>query len=628
MSDVVAPLFSKAEEKKEKTTKASFTKVAHKIYFKPYLFGTSNKGVSHLLRSVAAAYLLKGENKFKIIAYENAADVVEHLSREIKDIWEDGKLYEIQGIGASIASHLDEYFKKGYSTHFVTIFKGIPFTVFELTKVRSIGPKKAFKLVDNLKLYNPESLFEDLKTACLEGRVALLPGFGKKSEKEILNAIEHYLQAKDKIYRMTLPYAYRLAEEIIEYLRKNPKVKRVDALGSLRRMAPTIGDIDLAAVVEKDDFQAVIDYFTKYPKAVKVENAGVTKASIIVHPDVRVDLRVIEEESFGSMLQYFTGSKAHNIKLREYALKKGYSLSEYGIKRLEDEKLFKFSNEEEFYKFLGLSYIPPEIREGEEEIDLALRKSLPKLVKLSEIKGDFHVHSSYDLKPSHDLGTHSYEELCKEAMSLGYSFIGFSDHNPNMSNNSREEIVTILKERKTYIDKIISSKKFERIKIFIGLEVDILPDGSLALPDEAFEYLDFVIASVHSSFNLSISAMTKRVLKALSYPKVKILGHPTGRLLNKREGFELDWEKVFEFAKKKSIALEINSWPERLDLPDTLVKEAGKYGCIFAINTDAHAKEHLANMRFGVAMARRGYLTKEQVVNAWDLDKIERWIRS
>ncbi len=622
MSNVLTPLFP--SEARKKTTEG----IEDKIYFKRYLFGLSNKEIAHLLRSVAAAYLLKGENKFKIIAYQNAADAVEHLSAEIKDLWEAGKLFQITGIGPSIASHLDEYFKKGYSSHFASIFKGIPYTVFELMKVRSIGPKKAYRLVKELQLFNVDTLFEDLKKACLEGRVAMLPGFGKKSQEEILKAVEHYLKAKDKEERMLLPYAYRVAEEIMNYMKKNTDVKKIEALGSLRRMSPTIGDIDLAIVSEKKNYKNIIDWFTNFPKAVKVENAGESKASIIVYPDIRVDLRLIEEERFGSMLQYFTGSKAHNIKLREYALKLGYSLSEYGIKRLSDGKVFTFSNEEDFYKFLGLQYIPPEIREGEEEIELAAQGRIPKLIELQKIKGDFHIHSNYDLKPSHDLGEHSYEELAEEAMKMGYQFIGFSDHNPNITNNSPEEIVAILKKRKEYIVQIFSSKKFERLKIFIGLEVDIFPDGSIAIPEEAIEYLDYMIVSIHSSFNMSSEKMTQRILKALSYPKVKILGHPTGRLINKREGYEVDWEKIFKFAKEKNIALEINSWPERLDLPDIMIKHAASMGCIFSTNTDAHSKLHLQNMKFGVAMARRGWLTSDKVVNAWDLDKIEEWILS
>lgn len=622
MGDTLLPLFDSKQERK--VTEG----IRDSIYFKPFLFGYTNKGISHLLRSVAAAYLLKGENQFKIIAYQNAADAVEHLSTEIKDLWEAGKLYEISGVGSSIASHLDEYFKKGYSTHFVSIFKGIPYTVFELMKVRSIGPKKAYKLVKELGLLNVDTLFEDLKKACLEGRVAIIPGFGKKSQEEILRAVEHYLKTKDAEARMILPYAYRLASEIIEYMKKNPFVRKIEALGSLRRMAPTIGDIDIAVVSDKDKYKNVIEWFTKFPKAVKVENAGETKASIIVHPDVRVDLRLIEEERFGSMLQYFTGSKAHNIKLREYALKLGYSLSEYGIKRLSDGKMFTFSDEKEFYKFLGLQYIPPEIREGEEEIDLAAENRIPKLVTTEEIKGEFHIHSNYDLKPSHDLGEHSYEELIEKAIGMGYQFIGFADHNPNITNNSPEEIVEILKKRRDYIDQIILSKKFECIKIFIGLEVDILPDGSLAIPEEAIKFLDYIIVSVHSSFNMDVEKMTKRILRALKYPKVKILGHPTGRLINKREGYEADWEKIFKFAKEKNIALEINSWPERLDLPDMLIKQAASLGCFFTIDTDAHSKYHLQNIKFGVAMARRGWLTSDKVVNAWELDKIDKWIKS
>ncbi len=588
----------------------------------------SNKAIAHLLRSVAAAYLIKNENRFKIIAYDKAADAVEHLDREIKDVWEDGKLKEIPGIGSSIAEHLDEYFKKGFSKHLDWVLSGIPPAVFELMKIRTIGPKKAYKLVKSLKLTQPETVIADLKKAISENKVANIPSFGNKSQEDIRQAIELYEGQASKKERMPLPYAYSLAQEISNYLKKNPKVKRTDALGSLRRMVATIGDIDIAVeIASAKDADEVIRHFTKYPKTLRIENAGGKKASIIIAPNIGVDLRVQEKEGYGSMLQYFTGSKSHNIKLREFALRKGYSLSEYGVKKVSgSQKLMKFETEEALYSFFGMQYIPPEIREGTNEIELALKNKIPKLVELKEIKGDLHIHSSYDIKPSHDRGSNSYDEIVAKAEKLGYEYVGFTDHNPRFTGVSEEVINKIMKRRKQYIDDIFSTKKFERTKYFIGIEVDILPDGTIALPEKSIEYVDYLIAAIHSSFDMDKDSMTKRIIKALQYPKVRILCHPTGRLLGKRNEYEVDWDKIFSEVKKKDIALEINSWPQRLDLPDTIVRKALEKGVKMAINSDAHSNEEMELLFYGVEVAKRGWAKKNDIINTLSYSDFKKWL--
>lgn len=587
----------------------------------------SNKEIARLLRNIAAVYLLKNKNRFRILAYENAATSVEHLSREIKDIWQDGKLTEVPGVGSSIASHLDEYFKKGVSRHFESVLKNIPSTVFLLMRVPTIGPKKAYKLVTSLKLFNEKTIYTDLKKAALNNRIADLETFGTKSQDDILEALELFESRKSKEKRMPLPYAHMIAQEVVEYLRHNLRVKRIDVLGSLRRMVSTIGDVDIAVVADDKDAQSIIEHFTKYPKRISVDSSGNKKASIIVSPYIRVDLRVQNEKSYGSMLQYFTGSKDHNIKLREYALGKGLSLSEYGIKKIKNKKskikTIEFPDEEKFYRYLGLSYIRPELREGTNEIQLAKQKSLPHLVEPSDIKGDLHIHSSYDLKPSHDLGRNSYEEIRAYAKKLHYDYVGFAEHNPKIGDLSKNEVITIMKKRAEYIRKTC---KGEGVHYFVGLEVDILPSGEIALPKEAFSYLDYMIVSVHSSFTMNRFDMTKRVLRALSYPKVKILGHPTGRLLQKREGYELEWDKVFSFCAEKKIAVEINAWPERLDLPDTLVRQAKDRGVTFVIDTDAHATYQMDNMPYGVSVARRGWCTKDDILNTKGYNEMKEWI--
>ncbi len=586
----------------------------------------SNKEIAFLLRCIAAAYLIKGENRFKIIAYEKAADTIEHLSREIKDIWQEGELHNLPGIGPSISSHLDQYLSTGRSQHFEEIMKGIPETVFELTKVPSIGPKKAFKLVTALGLFNKKTLFEDIKKKAEKHEIAKIEGFGEKSEKSIIEALENFFKLKKEEGRMLLSYAWKIANEFKSFLSEIEEIERIDVLGSLRRMSPTIGDIDITVLCDKSAYKKVIKKFLSYPKRIKTEGAGEQKASIIISPYIRVDLRVIRKERYGSMLQYFTGSKSHNIKLREFALKRGFSLSEYGIKSTKDKKEFTFSSEEKFYNFIGLQYIPPELREGNDEIEKALQNKIPKLITLKDIKGDLHIHSNFDVKTSHDLGKNSIEEIAEVALNKGYKYIGITDHNPKFFGLSSKEILEILKRRKEYFVKSLSDKKFKRLNLFIGMEVDILPDGKLALPSGYEKYLDYVIASVHSSFNLNIEKMTKRVLKAITYPKVKFIGHPTGRLLMKREGFELNWNILFPELRKRDVALEINSFPQRLDLPDSIIRKSIQNGVRLIINTDSHQISHLENMIFGVANARRGWATKKDILNTLPYQEFKKWI--
>jgi DNA polymerase (family X) len=582
----------------------------------------SNKVIVKLFRNIAAAYMLKNENRFKIIAYQKASDVIEQMTREIEDLWKENKLHGIPGIGPSIRAHLVDLFETGHSINIEEALEGIPSTVFLLMDIPSIGPKKAFKLVQAFLLFDDETVIQDLKKAAQEHKIAKLPTFGDRSEAEILEAIELYQRKDRREERMPLPYAFALAQEIITYMKQLPAVKRIDALGSLRRMVSTIGDIDLAVVADEQDSQAVIDHFLQYPGKIAIDNAGEKKASIIAVSNIRVDLRVTEAKTYGSMLQYFTGSKAHNINLREYALRKGYSLSEYGIKDMSTNMISTFAQENDFYHYLNLQCVPPELREGTKEIELAAKNKLPNLIALPDIKGDFHIHSSYNLQPSHDLGADDYLTLVDKAKQLGYSYLGFTDHNPKNSGLSELEIGEIMKERKN----VISMLKLP-IPCFIGLEVDILPSGDLALPQSAIDYVDYLIVSIHSVFKMPQQQMTDRVLKALSYPKVKVLGHPTGRLLGKRDSIDVDWEAVFSLLKEKNIAIEINSCPERLDLPDGMVKEAKEKGAIFIINSDAHAVSQMDNMFYGVSVARRGWLTAPEVVNSWGIERIKEWMK-
>ena len=558
----------------------------------------TNLEIAELLRDVAASYQLQDEkeNRFKIIAYETAAAAVEHASGELKDLWDEGKLKDVPGVGESIAGHLDELFKTGHVKHFKKLMKDYPKLMFRLLKIQGIGPKTAYKLVK-------------------EGSIP-------KEVKEKLEDVE------GKPTRHLLSYAWERASEVIEWLKKIKEAKRVDPLGSLRRKASTIGDIDIA--VATDNPEVVINHFVKFPKAQKILEKGEKTASILLPGDVQVDLMVQPPESYGSLLQHFTGSKHHNIALREYALKKGLSLSEYGIKtaysvQRTGNRLKTFKTEEELYKFLGLAWIPPELREDAAELEAALSHKLPVLVELADIKADLQIHSSFDIETSHDLGISSMEEIIKEGNDLNYEYLAFTEHNPSKSKHSEKEIVEILKRKREKVEQLnYSGVK----KVFNSLEIDILPDGSCPIPLKGFDYLDFALVSIHSSFNLSKDQMTKRVLSALSWsPKALIFAHPTARKLNEREGIELDWPKIFDFCNKNNKWIEINADPMRLDLPDFLVREAVKAGVKLTLGTDSHNKEMMKNMIYGVSVAKRGWAEKKDIVNTKSLKEFEEMIR-
>ena len=588
---------------------------------------------------MAAAYQILDENRFKIIAYERAADSIEHLTSEVKDLWDDEKLSEIPGVGPAIVGHLDELFRTGKVKHFESVMTKVPQSVFPLLSIPGIGPKKAYKLVKELHLQNEKNAVQDLKKAVKAHKIAPIEGFGEKSEDDILQNIKTYHKGAVKEKRILLFEADRISDDVIKFLTKDQGVKRVDALGSLRRKVATVGDIDIAIMTDKP--KEAIAYFCTYPHK-KIIEQGPTGASLLLHNGRQVDLRVQEEASYGAMLQYFTGSKNHNIQLRTYALTKGLSLSEYGIKKVKNspsakatgdrqkESILQFDTEEKFYQHLGMEWIPPELREDRGEIATALKHEIPLLVETNDIRGDMHLHTSFDLEPSHDLGANTIHEVLDVAKDLGYGYIGISDHNPSIGNHTDKEIVTIMKNRQEFYQKEADQwrkKNNSDLQIFIMLEVDIKPDGSLALPKQAFEYVDGVIAAVHSSFSMKKADMTKRLLSALTaHPKVKMLGHPTGRLLGKREGYEADWPEIFKTCQKHDVALEINASPYRLDLPDALVYDAKKLGCRFVINTDAHGIHEMDMMKYGVSTARRGWLEKRDILNSYTYNDIKKWL--
>jgi len=561
----------------------------------------SNKQIAELFRQVAAAYTIKGGNTFKIIAYENAADSIEHATSEIKDLWELDKLNSLPAIGASIREHLTELFTKGKVKHFEEIKKGIDPFVFELMNVRGMGPKTAFNLVTKLKIKTKQELVEKAK----KGEVRKLTGFGEKSEKEIIEAIGSYKEQT----RFLIVEAFNVAERVLAYLRSIKETERAEPLGSLRRMVATVGDIDIA--VASNYPAKVISHFKKFKEIAKLLEAGPRKASAILIGGMQVDLMVEEPDAFGALLQHFTGSKYHNIHLRELAIKIGYSLSDYGIKK--GNKLLKFKTEEEFYKFLNMDWIIPEMREDTGEIEAALTHKLPNTVKIEEIKGDIHLHSNYPIEPSHDLGTCSFHQIIEKAIEFNYEYVGLSDHSPSVSTHSIKQILKLIEARSKKIEQIKNSGK--RIGVLNLLEIDILTNGKLSVPIEGLKMLDGAIAGIHSSHFQDKKTITKRLMTAIHSPYVQVISHPTGRLLLKRESYEADWVTIFKECAKTDTMLEINAWPNRMDLFDSLVRQAIGAKVRLIINTDSHAIDQMDNMRFGVAVAQRGWATKQDIAN-------------
>jgi DNA polymerase (family 10) len=572
----------------------------------------TNSELVKLFRAIAAALSLEAnDNRFRIIAYERAADSIEHATSEIKDVWEDNSLENLPGIGPNIASHLDELFKTGKVRHFEKILKSYPPAMFEILEIPGIGPKSAFRLCKDLGISKAHNAIKVLEKAAKKGHIASLEGFGADSQAKILDNIQVFL---NRSHRLLLPHAEKIALEVIDWLTNCPEVIKVDPLGSLRRKASTVGDVDIS--VATNHSQRVIDHFTHYPKKLRVLEAGEHTASIILPNDYQVDLMVQSPESYGSLLQHFTGSKHHNIALREYAMKKDLSLSEYGIKT--HQGLKTFSTEESFYQFLGLSYIPPELREDTGEIVAAQKNLLPELIELSDIKGDLQVHSSLDVEPSHDLGTSSLQQLIDKAIALNYEYLGLTEHNPSYSNHTSQQIYDLIKKKSDIIHQFnqSSEKAHEKIPyLFNGLEIDLLPDGKRAVPDNCLELLDYACVSIHSSFSQSKTAMTNRILKGLDHPQVRFLAHPTGRLLQQREEIEVDWDKIFDYCVTHDKWLEIDAWPNRLDLPDILVKQAIKNKVKLLVDTDSHSAEQLNYMIYGIYVARRGWVSKSSVVN-------------
>ncbi len=582
----------------------------------------SNQEIAQLLKGMATAYQIKGDQQFRVKAYEEAAASVEHATSSLKDLWDDNKLETLPGVGKSIAAYLDELFRTGKAKHFEKVMGEFPPAMFEFLKIPGVGAKTAYKLSKELKITSSKGAINRLKKAAKAGQIRQIEGFAEESEKAILEGLGDVGKRGKEGQRMTLPFAGELAKEMIDYMKQCPHIKRIDPLGSMRRRAATVGDLDFGVATKKPG--EVIKHFCRYPKIKEVVAAGGNTARIVTRDNRQIDLKTMAPEAYGALLQHYTGSKQHNIHLREIAQKKGLSLSEYGIKSKKSVK--KYDTEEKFYKELGLEWIPPELREDAGEIEAAQKGQIPKLIKLKEIKGDLHIHSNYPIEPSHDLGSASIKEIVVKAKEMGYQYVGIAEHNPSISKHTEKQIINILKRKKDTVEQFKSSnKKLTRtVYLFNSLEIDIRPDGSLAMPEKGFDYLDYAVVSIHGSFRQSKNKATERILAGLKHPKAKILGHPTTRMIHQREGMELDWDKIFNYCRKNKKWLEISAWPTRLDLPDYLVREAVKNGVKMAINSDAHTLEEMVLMEYGVSVARRGWAQKKDIINTLSCSQIKK----
>ncbi len=563
-----------------------------------------NSEIASVFDHIADLLELKEENKFKIRAYQKAARSIEHSPVDVEKLAAEGRLREVPGVGEAIAQKVTELVTTGKLEFYEKLKAEFPEGISNLLSIPGVGPNTALLLAKELGIRT----VEELEAAIIGGEVARLYRMGDKTAENIL----HQLQAmRKKDRRIPIGEALPIVESIIASLRDIPGLKNITPAGSLRRFQETIGDIDLMGTASNPN--EVMDAFTTLPLVKEVIARGETKASVLVAGDLQVDLRLVEDDSFGSLLQYFTGSKQHNINLRERARRQGLSLSEYGITVLETGKLEKYATEEAFYERLGLQYIPPELRDGQHEIQRAERHTIPRLIEQRDIKGDLHIHTDWSD------GRDSIEAIARAAKERGYQYIAITDHSGGRG-IARGLDPERLRQQGAEIKEL--NQKISGIHIFTGVEVDIRADGSLDFPDELLAELDVVIAAIHSGMSESQEQMTARILGAMENPNVDILAHPTCRLLPGREAVAVDMEAVFQTAAKTGTMLELNASPSRLDLKDIHTYRARELGVRVIINTDSHSTEHLDFMRYGIGVARRAWCTLDDIINTKSLNEL------
>jgi DNA polymerase (family 10) len=564
-----------------------------------------NTAIAKVFNDIADLLELKGENVFKIRAYQKAARAIEHYPRELKIMLDQGEdLESIPGVGEAIAKKTTELVTTGKLGYFENLKAEFPEGITNLLAIPGIGPKTANRLSSELGINSVDAL----EQAINDGRVAKLFRLGDKTADNILQQIQA-LRRKDQ--RIPIGDALLIVDEILGALRSVPGVRNLTAAGSLRRFRETVGDIDLMGTADKPE--EVIRAFVSLPQVAQVLAQGPTKASVIGTGGLQVDLRMVEHDSFGSLLQYFTGSKQHNISLRERGRRQGLKLSEYGITTIATDKLEKFAVEEDFYRRLGLQYIPPELREAQGEVEKAEQGTLPELVELADIRGDLHMHTKWSD------GHNSIEEMALAARDLGYEYIAVTDHSGGRGIAHGLDVER-LQEQVAEIKAL--NQRLSGIHVFSGIEVDVRADGSLDLPHEILVDLDIVIGAVHSAMNQSEERMTNRVLSAIENPDVDIIAHPTCRLLGEREPVAIDLEAIFQAAAKHNRVIEINAMPDRLDLNDIHAFRARDLGVKLATGTDAHGIGHLGFMRFGIGVARRAWCEPRHILNTLSLEEL------
>jgi DNA polymerase (family 10) len=569
-----------------------------------------NKAIANLLFETADLLEIDGQDSFRIRSYRNAAQAIENLPQRIADLLpEPKKILAIPGIGKGMLTNLQELFQNGYLTiHRELIQKYHP-SMLELLKIQGLGPKTIALIWSAYKV----SDVDGVEKLAREGKIRELPRMGEKHEQKLLKAIESYRRIGG---RYQIDHAETEAEKLQAYIATMPDVDQITTAGSLRRGRETVGDLDIlvtgACCVDDVQRAAAIQHIAKYPPLMEVIASGDNKISFRLRSGMQVDVRLLPPDSFGAAMQYFTGSKGHNVALRQRALKMGYTLSEYSLAELETEKPVAGKTEEEIYSKLNLDYVPPEMRENLGEIELAAAHALPQLITLADIQGDVHMHTV------ETDGKNTIEEMAEAAKKRGYKYIAITDHSKNLAFANGLDDPRAL----AHIQRIREvSDRMEGIKIFAGIEVDILGEGDLDLSNEVLAQMDLVIASVHSQFNQESSQMTERLLKAIENPNTSILGHPTGRQLLRRDAYPFDMDAILRSAAKHKVAMELNAYPDRLDLNDVHLRQARQHGVKIVINTDSHHTSHMEKIRFGILQARRAWLTEEDVLNTLPADK-------
>jgi DNA polymerase (family 10) len=569
-----------------------------------------NKSIATVLYETADLLEIDGQDSFRIRSYRNAAQAVENHTEQIKDIIsEPKKVLAIPGIGKGMLVNLQELFKDGQLTVQAELLKKYHPSMLQLLKIQGLGPKTIALIWSAYQVCDVDGV----EKLAREGKIRELPRMGEKHEQKLLKAIEDFRRISG---RFLIDVAETEAKKLTDYLAKFQGFDKITPAGSLRRGRETVGDLDIlvtgAACCSAEEREKSGQYIAKYPPLMSIIGQGDNKISFRLRNDLQVDVRLLPPESFGAAMQYFTGSKAHNVALRQRALKMGYTLNEYSLADLNTEKPVAGKTEEEIYAKLKLDYIPPELRENLGEIDAAEKHALPALITLDDLQGDVHLHTV------ETDGRNTIEEMAEAVKAHGYKYMAITDHSKNLAfANGLDD-----KRALAHIQRIREvNGKTDGITILAGIEVDILADGDLDLSDDVLAQMDLVIASVHSVFNQEPAKMTDRLLKAISNPNTSIIGHPTGRLQLRRDAYQFDMDAVLTTAAKHKVAMELNSYPERLDLNDVYLRQAKQRGVKIVINTDSHHTSHLDKIRYGILQARRAWLTKEDVLNTLPITK-------